>query len=180
MTSSSVNGIEGEEFDRWYPNQHPRVLGVLVALSGDADLARDATDEAFSRAFEQWHRVGSMASPAAWTHRVALNELRRRARRRSMEQRLRWRWVERERPVHVPDPQLWEAVRRLPDRQRQVVALRYVGDLPEAAIAEALGIARGTVASTLSDARRTLAAALPDHLIDIEPTATTEVHHGHA
>lgn len=175
-----MNDTEREDFDRWYPDQHPRVLGVLVALSGDADLARDATDEAFSRAFEQWHRVASMASPEAWTHRVALNELRRRARRRSMERRLRWRWIERERPAPLPDPKLWEAVRALPDRQRQVITLRYLGDLPQAAIAEALGIARGTVASTLSDARRNLAAALPDHLTDIEHTTTTEVQHGHA
>lgn len=186
MTCTGVDHTGGEGFDGWYRVQHPRVLGVLVALSGDGDLAGDATDEAFSRAFERWDRVSAMESPSAWTHRVALNELRRRARRRAMEQRLRWRWVVRDHPLGVPDPQLWEAVRALPERQRQVIVLRYVSDLPEAEIATALGVTRGTVASTLSDARRRLAAVLPDHLGDddvalagISPVPTQEVHRGH-
>lgn len=104
-----------------------------------------------------------------------------------MEQRLRWRWVERDHQPDVPDPQLWAAVRALPERQRQVLVLRYVGDLPEAEIATTLGIARGTVASTLSDARRGLAASLPDHFAHDDvtrapqpPFLTEEVHRGHA
>ncbi len=52
----------------------------------------------------------------------------------------------------------------LPDRQRQVIALRYVDDLTVADIATALDIAAGTVKSTLHDARRALAASL--HLMD--------------
>ena len=179
-------------FDSWYRLQHPRVLGVLVALSGDPDLDGDATDEAFSRAFERWDQVSGMASPAAWTHRVALNELRRRARRRTLEQRHRWRWVERQRDVEVPEPEVWAAVRALPARQRQVLVLRYVGDLPEAEIADLVGISRGTVASTLLEARRRLADALPGHRSpdhrspgDLAPvlvplTPTPEVDHGHA
>ena len=187
-----MDDIDAGGFDSWYRLQHPRVLGVLVALSGDADLARDATDEAFSRAFERWDRVSVMTSPAAWTHRVALNELRRRARRRTLEQRHRWRWVERQRDADVPEPEVWAAVRALPDRQRQVLVLRYVGDLPEAEIADLVGISRGTVASTLFEARRRLADALPAHRStdhrstgDLAPvptplTLTPEVDHGRA
>ena len=44
------------------------------------------------------------------------------------------------------------AVRRLPERQRQVLVLRYWSDLSEAEIAAALGITRGTVKSTASRA----------------------------
>jgi DNA-directed RNA polymerase specialized sigma24 family protein len=40
----------------------------------------------------------------------------------------------------------------LPERQRQVVVLRFVGDLAEAAIGNVLGVKRGTVASNLSRA----------------------------
>jgi DNA-directed RNA polymerase specialized sigma24 family protein len=42
------------------------------------------------------------------------------------------------------------------------VVLRYVADLEEREIAEVMGVARGTVASTLSDARRSLAAVLTE------------------
>lgn len=40
------------------------------------------------------------------------------------------------------------------------MALRYVADLPEAEIAEIMGVARGTVAATLSSARKQLALQL--------------------
>lgn len=45
-----------------------------------------------------------------------------------------------------------EAVRRLPPRQREVLVLRYWGDLSERQIAEAMGITEGTVKSTASRA----------------------------
>jgi DNA-directed RNA polymerase specialized sigma24 family protein len=38
---------------------------------------------------------------------------------------------------------VWDAVRRLPERQRLVVALRYRQDLPEAEVARLLGIPLG-------------------------------------
>ena len=37
-----------------------------------------------------------------------------------------------------PDDELWAAVARLPDKQRGAIALRYLGDLPYAAIGLAL------------------------------------------
>src|SRR5215218_6096897 len=42
---------------------------------------------------------------------------------------------------------LWAAVRRLPDRQRAVLVLRYHEDLPEAEVARLLGLPLGTVKS---------------------------------
>jgi RNA polymerase sigma factor (sigma-70 family) len=43
-----------------------------------------------------------------------------------------------------------EALAALPERQREVLVLRYYGDLSEAEIAEALGISRGSVKSYAS------------------------------
>lgn len=53
-----------------------------------------------------------------------------------------------------------QALRLLPPKQRAVVVLRYYEDLPEAAIAEALGCSPGTVKSHASRALRTLRAHL--------------------
>jgi RNA polymerase sigma factor (sigma-70 family) len=47
---------------------------------------------------------------------------------------------------------LWQAVLRLPDRQRAIVVLRYYEDLSEARTAELLGVSAGTVKSALSRA----------------------------
>ena len=36
-----------EQFDSWYRRVHPRVVGLVFVACGDADVAEDATDEAF-------------------------------------------------------------------------------------------------------------------------------------
>ncbi|HEX5614087.1 MAG TPA: sigma-70 family RNA polymerase sigma factor [Acidimicrobiia bacterium] len=162
------------EFEAFYRVEHPRVLGTLCALAGDRDTAVDATDEAFVRAYERWERVRHMDAPAAWTYTVALNALKRTKRRRALEATL----LRRRRDVDVVpthDPELWDAVRALPARQREAVVLRYVADLPEAQIAEVMRIARGTVASTLSDARRALATLLTDETTDVSDARLPEV-----
>lgn len=131
----------------------------MLALTGDRDLAADVTDEAFARAWRHWRTVADMESPEGWTYRVALNLVRSRARRRRVERRILPRLVTRPETA-APAGEVWELVRDLPERQRQAVVLRYVGDLDELEIAEVMGVTRGTVASTLFDARHRLAAVL--------------------
>jgi len=151
----------GRDFGTWYAGEHPRLYASMLVIAGNQELAAEATDEAFSRALERWPRVGGMESPAGWTYRVAVNVLRRTQRRRSFEQRLLPRLVNRD-VVRAPEGEVWDAVRALTPRQRLAVALRYVADLTERDIAEAMGVTRGTVASTLADARRALAGALAE------------------
>lgn len=76
------------DFDQWYADQRPRVYVSMLALTRNADLATDVTDEAFLRAVAHWKRVRAMESPGGWTQRVALNMLRRRQRRRRFEARV--------------------------------------------------------------------------------------------
>lgn len=152
-------------FDDWYRRHHSRLVASLTARSGDPDAAAEAADEAFARALERWAKVSAMASPAGWLHQVGANALRRALRRRAMERRLH-RSDRREIQVDLPHPELWAAVRGLPERQRTAIVLRYLADLPEAEIAAAMGVTRGTVSSTLADARRTLEALLEDRTPD--------------
>ena len=65
--------------------------------------------------------------------------------------------------MHLPDPVesgFWRAVRGLPKLQRGVVALHYVDDLSVAEVADVLGVSIGTVKTSLSRARSSLAPAL--------------------
>jgi RNA polymerase sigma-70 factor, ECF subfamily len=148
-----------DSFDGWYRAEHARVLGLLTVVAGDADLAREATAEAFTRALERWDRVGGMDSPSAWTYRVGVNLLRQRGRRLALERRI-VRDDPRSPAPSAVDSDVWDAVRALPVRQRTAVALRYVCDLPQEEIAAVMGVAVGTVSSSLTAARRRLAAEL--------------------
>jgi DNA-directed RNA polymerase specialized sigma24 family protein len=153
--------VEAGEFSDWYVREHRRVVASLAAVSGNADAARDAADEAFVRALAHWERVRVMDAPAGWVYRVAMNVLRRDLRRRRRETVLLRRRTQVVAPLPT-HPELWEAVRALPERQRIAVVLRFVADLPEAEIASVMGIARGTVSATLSAARASLARWLDE------------------
>lgn len=144
-----------DDFSALYRAQRPRLIGALCALgAGDVD-ATEAVDEAFVRALERWPSLASHPEPGGWLFVTARNHLRRRLRRASHEQRLLSR-LRPDRAQPAPAGETWFVVEDLPRRQREVVVLRHVVGLTEAAIGEALGISRGTVSSTLRDAYRTL------------------------
>lgn len=153
--------IDSAGFDTWYRAEHPRVLAALSVVARDPDLAQEVAAEAFARALQRWERVGAMDSPGGWTYRVALNLLRRRARRAALERRLLPRLAP---PSTITVPayavEVWQVVTGLAPRMRTAVALRYLGGLTEAEVADVMGIAPGTVAATLHQARRQLAPLL--------------------
>jgi RNA polymerase sigma-70 factor (ECF subfamily) len=154
---------EQGEFEAWYRALHPRLLASLILITGNGETARDATDEAFTRAYQHWRRVSRMASPDAWTFTVARNVARRGARRAKHEQRLlRVQAAGARSAVPAPAGEAWALVAALPERQRIAVVLRHVGDLTEQEIARVMRISRGTVSTTLADAHRGLRAQLSD------------------
>jgi len=155
--------VESTGFESWYRAVHPRLVAGLLLSTGRMDDAADVADETMVRALERWNHVRTMASPDGWAFQVAFNLVRRRGRRRSLEQTvLRRSAAGRTDSIDGPAGEAWDAVAHLSLRQRQVVVLRFVADLPEADIGAALGISRGTVSSTLADAKGALRVALTD------------------
>lgn len=138
------------EFEAFYRVQWEEVYRPLAVVLRDPDLAREATDEAMTRALRQWTTVATADNQAGWVYRVAHNWAVDQIRRRR-----RWGRLVAEPPVWqpaVPDPAVFRAVGGLPYHQRAVVVLRLVEDWSERDCAEALGIAPGTVKSRLSRA----------------------------
>jgi RNA polymerase sigma factor (sigma-70 family) len=164
---ATVDGPAG--FEPWYRAVHPRVVATLALATGDWDDAADAADEAMTRALERWDRVSRMDRPDGWVYRVAFNVLRSRGRRRAVERRLLHRLAPVATVVPEPAGEAWEVVRNLPRRQREVVVLRYLADLPRAEIGRVLGISEGTVGSTLFDANRALRPLLGDEETGEQP-----------
>lgn len=152
------------EFEEWYVVTYPRVFASLVVALGSHRWAEDACAEGFARALGSWRRVSKMDSPGGWVFKVALNDARRSGRRAALERRL----LRRVAPAGQPDgfasidPAIWRAVRNLPYRQRLAIALRYIDDETQSAVAEQMGVQPGTVAATLAHARSNLRTELED------------------
>ena len=140
------------EFADFYRDAKDDCLRTVVISTGDRELAQDLVAEAFARACASWRKVARHPNPKAWVVRTALNVRTDRWRHRRREVLLT-------QPAEVgmddpdpADPVIIAAVRRLPERQRQVVALRLLLDLDTETTAETLGISPGTVKSHLSRA----------------------------
>jgi RNA polymerase sigma-70 factor (ECF subfamily) len=115
-------------------------------------------------AFRRWHTIADLSSPTGYVRAICVHKAASVVRRRSVERRVLGRLASRTpAPADVlPDEseRFWDAVRDLPRRQAQTVALRYALELPVAEIAEVLDCAEGTVKAQLHRARHTLASSL--------------------
>jgi len=75
-------------FETFYRAQADRVYRSLAVALADPQLAREAADEAMTRAYARWHRVRGLDNPDGWVFRVGLNWATS-----------RWRKLRRERPI---------------------------------------------------------------------------------
>jgi RNA polymerase sigma-70 factor (sigma-E family) len=133
-------------FARVYASEHARLVRLAALLLGSTAVAEDVVQDAFARLHD---RLGRVDCPPAWLRTAVVNGCKNERRRWAVARRhahlLAVDDVQSDPPVH----ELIEALRALPARQRSVVVLRFYEDLPEADIAELLGIRLGTVKSRL-------------------------------
>ena len=150
-------------FEELYRSDYRRLVALAHGLSGSRAAAEELAQEAFLAAHRRWDEIGTYADPAAWLRRVVVNRAVSVVRRRVAEGLALARLgARRELPDALPehDEAVWRAVRALPRRQAQVVALHYVDDRAVVEIATILGCAEGTVKAHLHQARRSLARTL--------------------
>jgi RNA polymerase sigma-70 factor (ECF subfamily) len=161
MVSSRSRGTTlAEVFELSYRRLVVQMYGVV----GDFAEAEDVVQEAFVRASAAGGRFRRVENPEAWLRRTAINLHRNRWRKLCSYNRVRPR-------LEVSPPDLpgleehvvvIESLRRLPDSQREVLALHYLADLSVVQVAELLGVAEGTVKSRLMRGREALAALLSE------------------
>jgi RNA polymerase sigma-70 factor (ECF subfamily) len=132
------------------------VFRLALALLGNRDDARDASQEVFLRALRQLPSFRFESRLSTWVYQLTLNVSREIRRRRNREQRKRHRWLLLVAPLLTSDPPgadegdpFGELLALLPPRQKEVVVLRIVQELTIAETAEVLGIPEGTVKSNL-------------------------------
>jgi RNA polymerase sigma-70 factor (sigma-E family) len=124
---------------------------VAYRLTGNRAESEDLAQEALARAYLRWRKVAPYDE--AWVARVATNLAIGRWRRHGrVEVRADGGARGRAGVAAPPQPddlldriEVVRALRSLPRRQREAVALRYLADLPEAAVAAHLGCSVGAV-----------------------------------
>lgn len=158
---------EDASFAAVFNAHHRPAVRLAYLLTGDPDQADDIVSEAMAKVWVQW-RKGRVQDVGPYLRRAVANQANSKLRRRYLERREAGRRTGDERGVRMVDDQaaehdtVWRAIQQLPDRQRQVVVLRYYEDLSEAATAEVLGISAGTVKSSLSRGLARLEQLLAD------------------
>jgi RNA polymerase sigma factor (sigma-70 family) len=149
--------------EQLYRDRYIGFRNALAPLVGSREAAHDVVQEAFARALKEAHKLKREESLAAWVWQIAMNlALRERGRPKTDELPDDLMVVEPER-----DPTLAALVHSLPPKRRMVLFLRYYANFTYAEIAEALGVAEGTVAATISQAH----ASLLDDLLSKEVTS---------
>jgi RNA polymerase sigma factor (sigma-70 family) len=149
-----------QPFEKVVEQHGGTVLRVCRVLLGGHD-AEDAWSETFLGAMRAYPELPETANVEAWlvtiAHRKAIDVLRARKRQPTPVEEV----PEAPTALGVPgaeDGDLWQAVRALPEKQRQAVAYHYVAGLPYAEIAQILGgttdAARRAAADGIRNLRR--------------------------
>jgi RNA polymerase sigma-70 factor, ECF subfamily len=161
-------------FDEFYGAAAIRVVRHAYALTGNIADAQDVAHEAFARAWQRWDAVRGCDSPEAWVRRVATNLAMSRRRRDRVAREAAPSLISRGyAPEISPDTvALVAGLRTLPERQRLVLVLHYLADLPVNQIAAEIGAPVGSVKAWLSRGREALAAAIGDNAGPRRPEVT--------
>ncbi len=164
-SKDGLKRLEATDFDAFYQAEYRSVVGLAYVLSGRAGVAEDLTQDAFAEAHRRWTDIAGYENPGAWVRRVLINKSSSRTRRLVAETKALTKVGSRRAEVaelHERSEEIWAAVRSLPPRQAQAVALHYWDDLTLAQIASVLDCGQETVKTHLKRGRAALAQKIGD------------------
>lgn len=147
-----------------YTAHYRGLVRLAVLLVQDTAVAEEVVQDAFVAIHRRWGRLRDTDKALSYIRQAVVNRSRSALRRRGTEQR--HAATQRLDIAYEPDPArrlvVLDALKTLPQRQREVIALRYYVDLDEATIATTLGISRGAVKSHAARATATLRQLLEE------------------
>jgi RNA polymerase sigma factor (sigma-70 family) len=147
-------------FEEFFDAVWPRALSMASRMGLGWDEAEDVVLDAMAVTYDRWDRVRDLPYREAWVLKVTANKVLRQ--------------LEANRRYSAPAPppaspfdddvvtrlSLRNGIAGLPRRQRQVVVLRYLADMPEAEVARVLGLGVGSVKRHASRGRAGLRGVL--------------------
>jgi len=139
------------------------VINVVYRMCGDSQIAEDAAQEAFIRAWQNLNRYKPTSAFRNWLYRIATNAaidvLRKQKHAMDIDDvQIASSTIGPEGSVEREQRamRVRQAILALPDASRAVMVLREYEDLSYREICETLGIPLGTVMSRLNYARNLL------------------------
>ena len=135
--------------------------------SGHRDDAEDIAQEVCVKVGQAIARFDGRSAFSSWVYRITLNAVRdwqragrRRGRYADAYAEITPADQQPDQEASATNSQLWDAVRRLPDKQRDAVLLVYAEELSHAEAAEIMGIKEATISFHVHEARKTLRGLL--------------------
>jgi RNA polymerase sigma-70 factor (sigma-E family) len=165
--------------EQLYAAHWRRLVRLAVLLLHDQGVAEEVVQDAFVAMHGRWRSLRDPDKALAYLRQAVVNRSRSALRHRGVVER----YVARQSgAVPVAEAEaadgssltahrrtaVLDALRALPTRQREVLALRYYLELSEAEISDALGISRGSVKAHASRGSAALRELLADHLLEGE------------
>lgn len=154
--------LESDDFVECYQMHYPRLVRALELAGANRAAAEDAAQEAFARMLSHWRRVRHGSSPAGYVYRTAFRILMRGRATPAVGPRPGGPGAESAGVGAGPEGLVTTrvavaaALEAMPTRRRACAVLCLVVGLPTAEVAEALGMAEGTVRKHLQEARQDL------------------------
>ena len=153
-----------------YREHYAPLVRLASLLLDDVGSCEEVVQDAFVRVWQQGTALRSPDRLPAYLRSAVLNGARSRLRRRRVQRRHlasvappgAQAAAEADAMAGDPDRAVLDALRRLPERQREVLVLRYYLDLAESEIAATLGISAGSVKTHAHRGLATLASRLED------------------
>lgn len=146
---------------------YERIHRTAWRWCGNRSDAEDIAQEVCVKVGQGLSRFDGRASFSSWVYAITLNAVRDHQRAGTRRGRQARALAEVSRSEAHPDQEdaaatseLWAAVRRLPEQQRDAVLLVYAEDLTHAEAARIMGIKEATVSFHLHQARKTLRGLL--------------------
>jgi RNA polymerase sigma-70 factor (sigma-E family) len=154
------------DFEVWVGEKADALLRFAYVLTGDANLAEDAVQDALTTACARWGRVSRADDPEAYVKRMVVNahiswwrKFRRREAPAADPVRTA-RAVSDGTAARAESEAIWALCATLPDKQRAAVVLRFYEELSYAEIAQLLHCAEATARSHVHRALAALKTTL--------------------
>jgi RNA polymerase sigma-70 factor (sigma-E family) len=150
-------GWRPESFDQLYSELWWPMLRLATGLVGEASVAEDVVQDAFTAVYRRWDAIRDHQAAVSYLRTAVINSSRSALRRRIVARKHLHVVLEEADDAadntvlrSAENDEVRTAMRTLPNRQREVLMLRFVAELSDAEIAAATGLSEGGVRSASS------------------------------